>query len=99
MEALLEVVLLLEHGHWEVLDDLGGVDLSLNHLGDPFASVPETNLLDGVLSDVLELVELGDLLLLQGVDVEVLVINNDFPIEVIDLFLLLLSLLLNHVVA
>lgn len=59
----------------------------------------ESHLIDISLSDVLILVELDNLLLLHGVDLEVLVGNDHLLIEVIDLLLFHLGQLLHHVVS
>ena len=93
------VVLFLEHRDREVLHEFGRVNLPLHHLRDALSSVTEANLLDSVFPNVFVLVELGDLLFLHGVDVEVLVFDHDLLVEVIYLLLLLLSLLFDHVVA
>lgn len=59
----------------------------------------EADLLHRILSYILVLIELRRFLFLQSVHIEMLIVHNDFLIEIINLFLLLLRLLFDHIVA
>jgi len=75
------------------------MNLSLNHLRDSPFAMPQTNLLTAILSKINESVQLRDIALFQGVNIEVLVVNYDFLIKVILQLLLLLRLFFDHVVS
>lgn len=61
--------------------------------------MPQSDLLAFVFSDVFIFVKLSHLLFLHGIHIKMLVIDNHFLIELVDLFLLLCCKFLDHVIA
>ena len=100
LEVLRQIVFLLHHGHWRVLDGSRGQDLPLNHARNVLLLVAQANLLGFTLTNVLKLVQQRSVvLLLERVDSEMSILDDDLLVELINLALLLLLQLLDHVVA
>ena len=58
----------------------------------------DTNFVDSVFSNVLELIKLGYLLFFHCVDIKMLVVDNDFLVELINLSLFLICKLFYHII-
>ena len=97
--SLKVIVFLFEHRHGRVLNCFRRVYLSLHHCGDSSLRVAEADFLYWVLSDILIFIKLRRFLLFESVYVEMLIVNDNLLVEIVNLFLLLLSQFFHHVVA
>jgi len=68
-------------------------------LAESFFAVPQTNLHDIILPDILEPVKLSDFLFFHCVHTEMLIGHDDFLFESVNLFLFLLLEFFHHVFA
>lgn len=94
-----EVLLLFQHGDGRHLDCLGHHDLALHHGRDPALSMSQTNFVHVAFSNIGVFVKLDNFYLLHGINLEVLIGNDNLLVEVIDLFLTHLSELFHHVIS
>ena len=82
-----------------ITNPFGCEDLSLDQLRETLVVVSETHFGWWILSNVPESVQLSNLFLLHGVDIEVLIGNYDLFIKIIDYLLFVFCHFFHHVIA